>query len=150
MTDFVRILRRYRLAVLLLVLLNAALLGLVFFAPHGPPPAPRQRILNRWASELALNAEQKRQFGLLFDAHRAEADSLRDLQKNNRGLLVEALAKTPADTTKAFALARQAAHWDQQMHEGLIRHLLDLQAVCTPEQQQKMGQAFLKTLPKKD
>jgi len=150
MTDSVRIVRRYRLAVLLLVLLNAALLGLVFFAPHGPPPAPRQRILNRWASELALSAEQKQQFGTLFDAHRAEADSLRALLKNNRHLLVEALAQTPSDTTNALALARQAAHWEQQINEGLIRHLLDLQAVCTPEQQQKMGEAFLKTLPKRD
>ncbi|MFZ4634345.1 MAG: Spy/CpxP family protein refolding chaperone [Saprospiraceae bacterium] len=150
MTDPVRIVRRYRLAVLLLALLNVFLLGSVFFSPHGPPPAPRQRILNRWASELALSAEQKQQFGILFDAHRAEADSLRALLKNNRHLLVEALAQTPADTTNALALARQAAQWDQQINEGLIRHLLDLQAVCTPEQQQKMGEAFLKTLPKRD
>ncbi len=98
---------------------------------------------------MGLKDEQAAQFKQLRQAHFDKVKDLKDQLRAERKVMFEALMESlPSDTVKAFRASEKIGQIEGEIERLLIQHYLELQAVCTPEQQQKLGAVFKKALPK--
>ena len=108
-----------------------------------PPPQNMGRFIT---NELGLSEEQAVQFKELQDQHRQQNQVAQSMARELRRALFQELAKSSPDTTRIQDLQNQLARQQAARNETLAAHFLELKAICTPEQQEKLGTIFLRAL----
>lgn len=131
-----------------LILLNIATLATLWFRPMGPPPPDRHRTGDFLVRELKFDKQQAEQFRKLRDAHFQNARELDHQIHENKRRMLEVLAQNPPDTAAAFAITQSTGKLTHRLDSLLVQHYLDIQAICTPEQREKLKHVFMEAMPK--
>ncbi|MBK8556685.1 MAG: periplasmic heavy metal sensor [Lewinellaceae bacterium] len=131
--------------VIALVLLNLALAGFIFFMHRHGPPRPGD-MPAMWQKELQLTDAQRDEFDSIQQEHRRLVAPMQEAQMENRKALLRAAATAVYDSTQVTALSAESARLHQQMDAELVKFYQQLRTACTPEQQQRMTDIFMKTL----
>lgn len=130
-----------------LVVLNLATLATLWLRPQGPPPPDRARTGDFLARELGFDAQQAEQFHQLRETHFTKTRELDRKLRENKHHMIEVLAQNPPDTAEAFTLTQEIGEQSQRMDSLLIEHYLEVQKICTPQQQEQLNRIFLDAIP---
>jgi Spy/CpxP family protein refolding chaperone len=137
---------RYKMIVVALVLLNIATLATLWLRPMGPPRPGQERIEGFLAHELQLTENQSEAFKKLRNEYRQQMRTIdRDLHDNKRKM-IELLAQNPPDTAAAQALAHRMGDQSAVLDSTLIAHFMQPRAICSVEQQSRLGRIFLEAM----
>jgi len=138
-------------ALLILTVINLAALGTFLF--HRFIGCARSRVDHRQGEgfeqvkrELSLSAEQIVKFQEYIKAFRAELDSLSARQNDLRRQLVQELAATTPDRKLLSEINERINRLQIEAQERVIKHLLDVKAILSPEQQEKFLAIILQRL----
>ncbi len=128
-----------------LVLLNLTTISLLWLG-HPPKKGPPPSIHHFLEKELQLDQQQIAQIEALQETHRAEQrqneQELREARKN----LFQALAAKEVDDAVVIQLQSELLTKQEAMNQSMADHFLELKVICTPEQQQKLGEIFIRAL----
>ena len=125
----------------ILVLLNIGTLASMWLFPPRPPHHRVERFLHK---ELNLTHEQKEQFKTIRDQHRSITKEYHEGTQKNKKQLFEELSKNPPDSILINDLMKKEEEIHALLEKALILHFMDMKAICSEEQQEKLGQVFSK------
>lgn len=128
----------------LLITLNVLVLAVLFFEHRPKRRSPDTEGL--FKRELNLNEQQAAQFRELRKAYFEQSRPLHDSLRQGRIRMIESLGSMPADTLVFQRFGAENAAVQAQLDALLARHFLELKAVCSPDQQQKFKDAFLRAM----
>jgi len=138
-------------ALLILTVINLAALGTFLFhrfrgcarswAGHRQPEC-----FDQVKQELSLSADQIVKFQEYRKAFHAELDSLSAQQNDLRRQLVQELAATTPDRTRLSGINERINRLQIEAQEKVIKQLLDVKAILSPEQQKKFLAIILQRL----
>lgn len=139
-----------RWLIALLVVLNIATLTALFFS-RGRRSEHRPDTIGLFRRELDLTEAQAEQFRQFRKTHFEQTKPLFQALRAAQQKMIEHLGDTPADTAAIQNFTAQRSLIIGQIDSLLARHYLDLRAVCTPQQQEKLESIFLRaTWPGKE
>ncbi|HUI11162.1 MAG TPA: periplasmic heavy metal sensor [Bacteroidota bacterium] len=122
--------------IIVLTLLNVAALGTLWWQNLRPPlPLPGVPPLRESPGEfierrLGLNIEQKRRFGELRAAYRAEADGIERRMRDARRELYDALRGGAAPDSFVAAKTEELGTLEAQLQRATFMHFRDLRGLC--------------------
>jgi len=123
----------------ILVLLNIGTLASMWLFP---PRSPHHRVERLLQKELNLTDEQKEQFKTLRDQHRSITKVYHEEKQQIKKQLFEVLSKNPPDSILFKDLMKKEGEVHALLEKALIQHFLDMKAICSEEQQKKLGRIF--------
>ncbi|MEL6485399.1 MAG: hypothetical protein AAFU57_05505 [Bacteroidota bacterium] len=123
------------IALVFLIIMNGVLLYLVMQKPERQRRHPREFL----AKELALDAEQMKQYEILEREHHRKMRALDDRFKRLKGDLFQNLGK-PGDEKVVDSLTRLIGQLSQERELELFHHFSKIERICTPDQKQKLKQ----------
>lgn len=125
-----------------LILMNVALIGLLWYEHFGKRPAQPVHIeVDRdelFARELLLDQQQTDSVKTLRDKHfQRQGVIIREISVLNRQILDELFAAVP-DTLRVQALVDQIGQHQAQIERQIYEHFSQIKALCRPEQHQRL------------
>ncbi|MFQ5630719.1 MAG: periplasmic heavy metal sensor [bacterium] len=134
--------------IVLLVVMNISALATVWYQQHRRPTPPLPGIVHPEAAhrflhrELHLSDAQTEQLSVLLRKHferaRAIQGEIRDLKFD----IINELAATPPDTIHLNRLAAEIGDKQAKLEKETYFHFLELKALCSREQQEKLHDIF--------
>ncbi|RIL04589.1 MAG: hypothetical protein DCC71_13655, partial [Proteobacteria bacterium] len=106
----------------------------------GPPRI--ERLLDRHASELELTDEQRDRVSAIAERARETEAPLRDGLRARRDELHALLRTDAPDTDAVLAQADRVGEAETALHKQRLRTLLEVRAILTPEQREKLTAIF--------
>jgi len=123
----------YKLAALLLLVLNLGLLAFLFFGPHTSQGAGAPAL-----KVLQFDDQQHEAFKALAQVHRAE---MRDLTDRQRALLREHFRQLSTDQAETpLPLPPDFAELEQEKIGSTYHHFIDVKKILRPEQREHFPQ----------
>jgi Spy/CpxP family protein refolding chaperone len=132
------------LAVIILMVINIALVGLIWFRPLlMPHPKPHQERMQRFMFEqLHLDAEQQKEISRLRKEHIAlRRNQERQLAKAREELL-DAAFSSSIDSTRINQLLTRIGTAQMALDNGLIEHIWEMQKHMDASQKQELQKLF--------
>lgn len=135
----------------ILVVLNLGTLLAIWLtrAPEPARPDMPHRVDRFLEKALELTPEQAAQFEDLRSGHHQTMRQYFDTQRDNRQLMLKKLTASPPDTAAAHRIAALIGEQQTALEELMIGHYSQLRQVCTPAQQEKLGEVFMEALRRK-
>jgi Spy/CpxP family protein refolding chaperone len=129
--------------VVFLLVLNISALGTIIFLIYRPhhtfiPSGPNGPLGKKFEKELNLSDNQQKEFKELrksfFQASKPVLDSL----KLKREEIITSLSQNNPDTANLYKKADDLGRYHAELKRLAIRHYLDLQSKCTPDQRKNL------------
>lgn len=143
------------IVVAVMVAINIGLLGYIALGEKksqtGPPQSKEQRqerLIAYFQENIGLDQNQSDEFSELWEAFHVEAQADRQANMQLRDQLHEAIASPDRDQEEVDSLLQLTASKVIAHERIVMEHFDKLFAVCTPEQQAKLGEAFTKMMAK--
>ncbi|MEZ4901714.1 MAG: hypothetical protein R2822_08140 [Spirosomataceae bacterium] len=127
------------LIVITLLLVNLGMLGWLLFTPKAHDR--RQPPLDLLARELHFNAEQKKQYNLLKDAHHTQAKAIRDSAMMIKKALFNQLNR-PLSDQEIDKATHEIAEKMAIVDHLTFKHFREVRQLCTPAQQQRFDEVI--------
>jgi Spy/CpxP family protein refolding chaperone len=107
---------------------------------HGPPPI--DRVLDRHADELGLDAAVLEQVRAIGARARAEEEPLRETLRAERDALHALLRQDAPDADAIMRQAEAIGSAETELHKQRLLTLLEVRTLLTPEQRAKLESIF--------
>ncbi|GAB3315362.1 hypothetical protein GCM10027299_04460 [Larkinella ripae] len=136
--------KRYRLLVgiiVALVLLNAGLMGWMWFGPrsHREGRGDGRSYLSR---TLGFSEEQRTEYRAMRQRHFQTIKPLLDSLRQERRRFFEQVSDSAQTDAQLMQQARQLEEKNARLDVLNLRHFQQVSALCTPEQRQKLKQVL--------
>ncbi len=102
----------------------------------------------QWKKEIGLSDEQHTKIMELRKQYKEKTSALMESMKQKQAQIFEELYKDSPNKQKLDSLADETGLLHSQMRKESILHILDIKAISTPEQQQRMKEFMEKRLPR--
>ena len=122
---------------LLLVLANVATITVFWLGKGKPPLLRRGSPTDYLVNELGFDAKQKETFLGLVQAHRTQAESLRQQVKTAKDNFFKLLQQTAVTDSGEMAAAKNISHASEQLDLITFDHFKKVRALCNADQQKK-------------
>jgi Spy/CpxP family protein refolding chaperone len=99
-------------------------------------------MLDRHASELGLGDDQRERVRAIAEAARETEAPLRETLRARREELYALLRADAPDTDRVMAQAERVGEAETALHKQRLRTLLEVRAILTPEQREKLTAIF--------
>lgn len=119
----------------LMIVLNLALLGWIWFGPDGHRGPGKGRARDFLIRELKLDAAQQKQYDVLIEKHHADLRPVQDEMRHTRDSLFDQLASATPDTAIAHRLETKIGTLQAKMERITFEHFQQVRAFCRPDQQ---------------
>ncbi|OWY26059.1 hypothetical protein C7N43_35765 [Sphingobacteriales bacterium UPWRP_1] len=132
-----------KLIILLLVLLNAGMLGIIWLRkppPHLPGGGKSAAVY--LTKELGFTSQQEEQYQKMHRQHHQTVDSIRTADQEIRQRLFDLLQTNLTDTTDAAQLANSLGNNRAKTEWVTFTHFKEVKQLCTPEQQIKFNRVI--------
>lgn len=143
------------IVVAVMVAINISLLGYIALGEKKSQTRPLQskeqrqdRLIAYFQENIGLDQNQSDQFAELWEAFHVEAQADRQVNIQLRDQLHEAIASPNRDQQEVDSLLQLTASKVIAHERIVMEHFDKLFAVCTPEQQAKLGEAFTNMMAK--
>ena len=122
--------------VALLIVVNVATLGSLWFRPHHPPYRTSGGLPpDMLREELNLTKEQEKQYDQLKTGHREKMDAIHKQSKELHDLFFEQLRTVQASSGTTDSLINLMAANSSENEKATFAHLTSVRKICNPEQQ---------------
>lgn len=143
------------IVVAVMVAINIGLLGYIVMGENKRQTRPlqskeqrKERLIAYFQENIGLDQKQSDEFSELWEAFHVEAQADRQANMQLRDQLHHAIASPDRDQRVVDSLL-QLTTSKVIAHERIVmEHFDKLFAVCTPEQREKLGEAFTKMMAK--
>lgn len=126
----------YIVIILLLVVCNG-ILGFLLFSKPGPPgppgPPPHHSPKEIIAEELHFSQDQIDAYAVLIDEHKNNIKAIDDELREMKNSLFTSILQDNSELA-AEEVADQIANTQKKIELLHVQHLLDIKALCTPDQ----------------
>lgn len=140
-------LKIWQTTVVLLVLVNTAMLALLWFSHKAEKKLiPAANVKDFLIKELALNEQQKKQFEALRSVHFATVQKINKQTKDLRDRFFENISKTETDSALILSLAKQISEKEAMKEQTTLYHFRQLRGILTSGQQQKFDSVIKEVL----
>lgn len=132
----------------LVVILGAALATHIVFTDRqqkveiSSSPVPAGMGRGMIIRELGMNAEQVQKFDSLRRNFFGSTSNLRDSISSLNGQIASLLSSPQPNRQEVMSLVQQAGNLENRYKQLLVRHVLDLHQICTPQQREMLGQIY--------
>lgn len=136
------------IVVALMVTINIGLLGYMAWGDNTRPLPPQskeqrqQRLVTYFQENIGLDEKQSNEFTELWEAFHDESQADRQANMQLRNQLHEAIVSPGRDQQVVDSLLQLTASKVIAHERIVMEHFDKLFAICTPEQQEKLGEAF--------
>lgn len=140
--------------VALMVAINIGLLGYMALGDSTKPSPPhskeqrQERLITYFQKSIGLDQQQSDEFAELWEVFHDEAQADRQVNMQLRDQLHQAISSPDRDQQVVDSLLQLTASKVIAHERIVMEHFDKLFAVCTPEQQAKLGKAFTKMMAK--
>jgi periplasmic protein CpxP/Spy len=122
---------------LLLVLANIATITVFWLGKGRPPLSPKGSPTDYLVKELGFDAKQKEAFLGLVQAHRTQAESLRQQVKTAKDNFFKLLQQPGITDSGKMAAAKNISQASEQLDLITFDHFKKVRALCNADQQKK-------------